>query len=117
MRSYGYVKENEITLHMADYIPHFNPMERLKFPRATRDITLHDGSTIRLETISAEHDPGDAMAALTALHTAETGKTRHGLLYFDASSPRWPKTSAWLTRRSSTSPMKRSAPTKLRLTH
>jgi len=89
MRSYGYVKENEVTLHMADYIPHFNPMEEVEVPEGHfRDITLHDGSTIRLETISAEHDPGSAMGALTALHDAETGgKHVTGLLYFDASKP------------------------------
>lgn len=89
MRSYGYVKENEVTLHMADYIPHFNPVEEIEVPEGHfRDITLHDGSTIRLETISAEHDPGDAMAALTALHNAETGgKHVTGLLYFDSSKP------------------------------
>lgn len=89
MRSYGYVKENEVTLHMADYIPHFNPVEEIEVPEGHfRDITLHDGSTIRLETISAEHNPGDAMAALTALHNAETGgKHVTGLLYFDASKP------------------------------
>ena len=89
MRSYGYVKENEITLHMADYIPHFNPMEEVEVPEGHyTDITLHDGSTIRLETISAEHDPSDAMAALTALHEAENAK-KHvtGLLYFDADKP------------------------------
>jgi hypothetical protein len=41
-----------------------------------------------LETISEEHDPGDAMAALTALHGAETGgKHVTGLLYFDATKP------------------------------
>ena len=89
MRSYGYVKENEVTLHMADYIPHFNPMQEVEVPEGHfRDITLHDGSTIRLETISEEHDPSDAMAALTALHAAETGK-KHvtGLLYFDSTKP------------------------------
>lgn len=89
MRSYGYVKENEVTLHMADYIPHFNPMQEVEVPEGHfRDITLHDGSTIRLETISEEHDPSDAMAALTALHEAETGK-KHvtGLLYFDSTKP------------------------------
>ena len=89
MRSYGYVKENEITLHMADYIPHFNPVEEIEVPEGHfRDITLHDGSTIRLETISEEHDPADAMAALTALHEAETTK-KHvtGLLYFDPTKP------------------------------
>ena len=89
MRSYGYVKENEITLHMTDYIPHFNPIEEIDVPEGHyRDITLHDGSTIRLETISAEHDPENAVAALTALHTAEANK-KHvtGLLYFDNSKP------------------------------
>jgi len=89
MRSYGYVKDNEITLHMADYIPHFDPMQEVEVPEGHfRDITLHDGSTIRLETISEEHDPSDSMAALAALHEAETNK-KHvtGLLYFDASKP------------------------------
>ena len=89
MRSYQYVKDNEITLHMADYIPHFEPMAEVEVPEGHyTDITLHDGSTIRLETISANHDPGDSMAALTALHEAEVEK-KHvtGLLYFDASKP------------------------------
>jgi 2-oxoglutarate ferredoxin oxidoreductase subunit beta len=89
MRSYGYVKENEITLHMADYIPHFNPVEEVDVPEGHyRDITLHDGSTIRLETISEEHDPADTMAALSALHDAEVNaKHVTGLLYFDATKP------------------------------
>ena len=89
MRSYGYVKENEITLHMADYIPHFNPMVEIEVPEGHfRDITLHDGSTIRLETISDKHDPSNAVEALTALHEAESEK-KHvtGLLYFDATKP------------------------------
>ena len=85
MKSYGYVKENEVTLHMTDYIPHFNPITEVDVPEGHfRDITLHDGSTIRLETISKEHDPSDAVAALTALHEAESdAKHVTGLLYFD----------------------------------
>ncbi len=85
MKSYGYVKENEVTLHMTDYIPHFSPVEEIEVPEGHyRDITLHDGSTIRLETISKEHDPNNAVAALTALHNAESNaKHVTGLLYFD----------------------------------
>lgn len=85
MRSYGYVKDNEITLHMTDYIPHFNPIPEVEVPEGNfRDITLHDGSTIRLETISETHNPSDAVGALTALHEAEE-QAKHvtGLLYFD----------------------------------
>jgi|TARA_B100001540_G_scaffold96103_1_gene86579 2-oxoglutarate ferredoxin oxidoreductase subunit beta len=85
MKSYGYVKDNEVTLHMTDYIPHFNPISEVEVPEGHfKDITLHDGSTIRLETISEEHDPTDAMQALEALHDAETNaKHVTGLLYFD----------------------------------
>ena len=85
MKSYGYVKDNEITLHMTDYIPHFNPISEVEVPEGHfKDITLHDGSTIRLETISEEHDPTNAMQALEALHDAETNaKHVTGLLYFD----------------------------------
>ena len=89
LKSYQYVKENEITLHMTDYIDNRQPMEEIEVPEGHfRDITLHDGSTIRLETISEDHDPSDAMAALTALHNAEQGK-KHvtGLLYFNSDKP------------------------------
>ncbi|MCS5536651.1 MAG: 2-oxoacid:ferredoxin oxidoreductase subunit beta [Candidatus Poseidoniaceae archaeon] len=89
MRSYGYVKDNDVELHAVDYIPHFSPVEEIEVPAgAYRDIELHDGSIVRLETISEEHDPSDAVAALAALHGAES-KKKHvtGLLYFNADKP------------------------------
>ena len=88
-RSYGYVKENEVTLHMPDYIPQRMPIEEVEVPEGHFvDITLHAGSTIRLETIDAEHDPSDAVAALAALHKADS-EHHHGtgLLYFDGDQP------------------------------
>jgi len=86
MKSYGYVKEHDVELHTLGYIPHFEPVEQIDVPPGHfRDITLHDGSTIRLETISEEHDPGDAVAGLAALHNAEeNAKHVTGLLYFDS---------------------------------
>ncbi|MBT7938924.1 MAG: 2-oxoacid:ferredoxin oxidoreductase subunit beta [Euryarchaeota archaeon] len=89
MRSYGYVKENDVELHAVDYIPSFSPMEEVEIPAgAFRDIELHDGSVVRLETISEEHDPFNAVDALAALHNAESEK-KHvtGLLYFDPTKP------------------------------
>ena len=85
LRSYTYVKEHDVELHAYDYIPAETPIEA---PAADEgefhDITLFDGSILRLETIGSDHDPSDAMAALTALHTAEQ-ENKHvtGLLYFD----------------------------------
>ncbi len=89
LRSYGYVKDNSADLHSVGYIPHFSPLEQVEVPAGSyRDITLHDGSTMRLETISEEHDVSDAVAALTALHNADADK-KHvmGLLYFDGEKP------------------------------
>ncbi|MBS73623.1 MAG: 2-oxoglutarate ferredoxin oxidoreductase subunit beta [Euryarchaeota archaeon] len=89
LRSYGYVKGNQSELHSVGYIPHFSPVEQVEVPAGSyRDITLHDGSTMRLETISEEHDIGDAMAALAAIHEADAER-KHvmGLLYFDGEKP------------------------------
>ncbi len=89
LRSYGYVKDNSADLHSVGYIPHFSPLEQVEVPAGSyRDITLHDGSTMRLETISDEHDISDAVAALTALHNADAER-KHvmGLLYFDGEKP------------------------------
>jgi 2-oxoglutarate ferredoxin oxidoreductase subunit beta len=89
LRSYGYVKDNQAELHSVGYIPHFSPLEQVEVPAGSfRDITLHDGSTMRLETISEDHDISDAVAALGALHKADADK-KHvmGLLYFDGEKP------------------------------
>ena len=89
LRSYGYVKDNSAELHSVGYIPHFSPLEQVEVPAGSyRDITLHDGSTMRLETISEDHDISDAVAALGALHKADAER-KHvmGLLYFDGDKP------------------------------
>ena len=89
LRSYGYVKDNQEELHSVGFIPHFSPLEQVEVPAGSfRDITLHDGSTMRLETISEDHDVSNAVAALTALHKADADR-KHvmGLLYFDGEKP------------------------------
>ena len=88
-RSYGYVKDNEEQLHVADYIPHFSPIAEVEITQGEyKDIELFDGSTLRLETISNSHDTSDVVAALSAIHYAEQeGKHVTGLLYFEADIP------------------------------
>ena len=72
-----------------DYIPHFNPIEEVEIPSGGyKEVKLHDGSYLRLETISEEHDVGDRMMALDAIHNADV-KDKHvtGLLYFQEGIP------------------------------
>ncbi|GIT41706.1 MAG: hypothetical protein Ct9H300mP10_07160 [Methanobacteriota archaeon] len=86
-KSYNYVKENDEVLHMLDYIPHFTPLEEVDIPEGEYDdIQMFDGSTLRLETVGDDHDPSDAVSALSAIHRAEKeGKHVTGLLYYDDS--------------------------------
>lgn len=89
LRSYTYVKDHDVELHSYDYIPIQSPIESKAAPEGEfHDITLFDGSVLRLETIGSDHDPSDAMSALNALHLAET-ENKHvtGLLYFDSTKP------------------------------
>ena len=89
LKSYGYVKNNDMELHTVDYIPHFNPIEEVEVPAGGyKDVKLHDGSYIRLETISEEHDISDRVMALQAIHKADAER-KHvtGLLYFDEGRP------------------------------
>ena len=88
-RSYNYVKSNDEVLHIVDYIPHFSPLSEVEVPEGEfSDISLFDGSTLRLETVSEDHDPGDAVAALRAIHEG-TRDGRHvtGLLYYNPNQP------------------------------
>ena len=89
MKSYGYVKSNDTELHTIDYIPHFNPIEEVEVPSGGyKDVQLHDGSYIRLETIGEEHDVSDRVMALESIHKADK-KNKHvtGLLYFEEGMP------------------------------
>ena len=88
-KSLQYVKNNNEELHGLDYIPHFNPIEEVEIPSGGyKEVKLHDGSYLRLETISKEHDVGDRMMALNAINNAEV-KDKHvtGLLYFQEGIP------------------------------
>ncbi len=88
-KSLQYVKNNNEELHGLDYIPHFNPIEEVEIPSGGyKEVKLHDGSYLRLETISKEHDVEDRMMALDAINNAEV-KDKHvtGLLYFREGIP------------------------------
>lgn len=88
-RSYNYVKANDEVLHILDYIPHFSPLEEVDVPEGEfSEISLFDGSTLRLETVGDEHDPTNAVAALAAIHEgAAEGRHVTGLLHYNPNQP------------------------------
>ena len=84
-RSYPYMKDHDQQLHTIDYIPHFNPIEQIEVDSGeVREITMHDGSTVRLRGVGMDYDPTDrngAYAHLSALR--ESGEVPTGLLYLE----------------------------------
>jgi 2-oxoglutarate ferredoxin oxidoreductase subunit beta len=87
-KSYAYMKDHEEPLHEIDFVPFFQDIEVDIEPGASRDVTLHDGSHIRLKKLAEDYDPTNKMEALRVLdHAGRAGEVVTGLLYLDTSRP------------------------------
>ncbi len=83
-KSYDYVREHNIAVSALDFITGREPIEIDYAEGAAQAVTLHDGSTIHLRKLDAEHDFSDRAVALTLLQRCqETGEIPTGLLYLD----------------------------------
>ncbi|HYM12033.1 MAG TPA: thiamine pyrophosphate-dependent enzyme, partial [Bryobacterales bacterium] len=50
-KSYSYMRDHEDPLHEIDFVPFFEEIDIEMDPGTTRDVTLHDGSHIRLKKL------------------------------------------------------------------
>jgi 2-oxoglutarate/2-oxoacid ferredoxin oxidoreductase subunit beta len=83
-KSYDYVREHNIALNAVDFIAGRKTIEIDYAEGADQFVTLHDGTTIHLRKLDAEHDVTDRAAALMALERCrEAGEIATGLLYLD----------------------------------
>ncbi len=83
-KSYDYVREHNIAVNALDFITGREPIEIDYAEGAAQAVTLHDGSTIHLRKLDAEHDFSDRGQALTMLENCRnTGEIPTGLLYLD----------------------------------
>ncbi|MBI3664925.1 MAG: 2-oxoacid:ferredoxin oxidoreductase subunit beta, partial [Acidobacteria bacterium] len=87
-KSYGYMKDHEEPLHDIDFIPYFQEIELEMEPGTARDVTLHDGSHLRLKKLAADYDPSSKLDALRVLDEASRkDEVLTGLLYLDTGRP------------------------------
>ena len=83
-KSYDYVREHNIALNAVDFIAGRKAIEIDYAEGADQFVTLHDGTTIHLRKLDAEHDVTDRAAALMALERCRNaGEIATGLLYID----------------------------------
>jgi 2-oxoglutarate/2-oxoacid ferredoxin oxidoreductase subunit beta len=85
MKSYDFVREHCQATSTIDFVPMQQEIRTSYRQGTTQDVTLHDGSVIRLHKARAEFDPGSRRGALNAIRDAEErGEILTGLLYVDA---------------------------------
>ena len=83
-KSFDYVREHNIALNALDFIADHAPIEVDYAEGTSETVDLHDGSTIRLRKLAADHDWRDRSAALAVLekHRAD-GEIVTGLVYLN----------------------------------
>ena len=86
-KSYDYVREHvEITGTM-DFAPMMKEITASYEAGSINDLTMHDGSIIRLHKLAKDWDPFDPNSAMNAIHHAKRkGEILTGLLYMDQDS-------------------------------
>lgn len=85
-KSYAYMREHAEPLHTLDFVPAYEEITVDFEEGDVREVTLHDGSRLRLKKLGRDYDPGDKMRALEAIHeAAQKGEVATGILYLDTS--------------------------------
>jgi 2-oxoglutarate ferredoxin oxidoreductase subunit beta len=83
-KSFDFVREHNEAVNRLDYM---DPRETITVdyaPGTVNEVTLHDGSTLRLAKLHPEYDPHDRIAAMTYMQQrAAAGEVVTGLIYMD----------------------------------
>src|SRR5436309_2016998 len=66
-KSYDYMKEHDEPLHELSFVPHFEEISVEYDPGTTMDVTMHDGSHLRLRKLNEDYDPTDKVGAVNSL--------------------------------------------------
>src|SRR6202522_4214661 len=87
-KSYKYVKDHEETLQEMGFVPVFEEINVDYDPGTTVNVTMHDGSSLRLRKLEEDYDPTNRIQAITRLTEAhEKGEVLTGLFYVITKAP------------------------------
>jgi 2-oxoglutarate ferredoxin oxidoreductase subunit beta len=87
-KSFAYVKEHDAPLQELSFVPVFEEITVDYDPGTTAEVTMHDGSRLRLRKLEAGYDPRDRVAAVSRLLSAQAaGEVLTGLLFVDPVAP------------------------------
>jgi 2-oxoglutarate/2-oxoacid ferredoxin oxidoreductase subunit beta len=87
-KSYKYMKDHEEPLQDINFVPHFEEIDVEYDPGTTLEVTMHDGSRLRLRKLEEEYDPTHRIRAIQRLLEAhEKQEVLTGVLYVNPQAP------------------------------
>jgi len=87
-KSYKYVKDHEETLQEVSFVPHFEDIDVEYDPGTTVNVTMHDGSSLRLRKLEEDYDATDRIASMKRLSEAhDKGEVLTGVFYVNTKAP------------------------------
>ena len=87
-KSYKYMKDHEEPLQAIDFVPVFEEISVEYDPGTTLQVTMHDGSRLRLSKLEEDYDPTHRIHAISRLHEAhEKGEVLTGVFYVNPNAP------------------------------
>ncbi len=89
IHSYAFGKDHEMPLHELSYVPAREEITVEDYEEGTtREVSLHDGSTIVLKKLEKDHDPTNRMQASIVLEEARSkNELITGLIYINPGVP------------------------------
>jgi len=87
-KSYKYMKEHQEPLHDINFVPAFEEINVDYDPGTTVEVTMHDGSRLRLSKLEEDYDATHRINAIHRLHQAhEKGDVLTGVFYVNTKAP------------------------------
>jgi 2-oxoglutarate ferredoxin oxidoreductase subunit beta len=87
-KSYAYMKDHDAPLQELNFIPAYQDVSVEYDPGTTTEVTMHDGSRLRLRKLEEGYDPSDrARAVARLMESAKGGEVLTGVLFVDAKAP------------------------------
>jgi 2-oxoglutarate/2-oxoacid ferredoxin oxidoreductase subunit beta len=87
-KSYKFMKDHEEPLHDLNFVPSFQEIDVDYDEGSTINVTMHDGSALRLHKIEEHYDPTNKIAAIKRImESQEADEVLTGVLYLNTTAP------------------------------
>jgi 2-oxoglutarate ferredoxin oxidoreductase subunit beta len=87
-KSYKYMQAHEEPLHEINFVPAFEEINVEYDPGATFEVTMHDGSRLRLRKLEEAYDPTNKIESVRRLMESHVkGEVLTGVFYINATAP------------------------------